>query len=343
MCFLKILFREKYFLNSAFDYITFYFYFLSSPRSSPCQIGSCVASPLNSYGSISVVIKEEPADDYDYGPRLCMKEISVKQEEADEVTEEYSNSDDSIPGNPLSKHSEMGGKEMEIESRKRPRSSQLGVAKAKMLKLDSGKMPVVYLEPCAVTRKTVKVSALSQTLLSLAKSEKSHLDTSEDSIPQCFENDSVSSPFTSMESEEMPVENNFSSFRDALWENTEMYRSLTVTKKASSCSLKPNAYNDLLSGKDTYDPKKTSALKTHIFHNTKAVLPGPRKRGRPRKMKLSEVGQPSKYTGKSAAASDYTPLELGTTQLDVKPDLEDVDGMLFVAFASKVNLHLKEM
>ncbi|XP_066486947.1 MAX gene-associated protein isoform X3 [Tiliqua scincoides] len=325
-----------------------------SPIASPCQSSCCVASPLNSNGNISVVVKEEPADDYDYGPNVCMKEISVKQEETDEETEDYPNSDNSIPEKQVKKHGEMGGKEMEVESRKRPRSTQLGVAKAKMLKLDSGKMPVVYLEPCAVTRNTVKVSALSHTMLSLSKSEKYHLDNSEDSLSQCFENDNISSPFTVMETEEMRVENHFSgnnipdecpSFRDVLWENTDMCSNLTVTKKASSYSLKPTAYSELLSGKDICDEKKTSALKAHMFHkgivgNQKVVLPGPRKRGRPRKMKLSEVEPPSKYVGKSVATSNYAPLGPGTTQLDVKPDLEDVDGMLFVAFASKEALDI---
>lgn len=316
-----------------------------------------MASPLNSNGSINIVVKEEPADDYDYGPSVCMKEISVKQEELDKETEEGSNTDNSVSEKQLKKCSEMGGPEVEIESRKRPRSNQLGVAKAKLLKLDRGKMPVVCLEPCTVTRNTVKVSALSQNMLSLSKSDKSLLGHSGDSLPLYFENDNMSSPFTAMEIEKMPAENQFSgnniphkcpSFGDEQWENTEICSSLTVTKKASSYSLKPTTCSDLLSSKGIHVEKKTSAPRTHMLHkgivgNQKVVLSRPRKRGRPRKMKLSEIGRPSKFTGKSIATSSYSSLGSGTTHLDVKPDLEDVDGMLFVAFASKVNLDLNEI
>nr|XP_028579276.1 MAX gene-associated protein-like isoform X3 [Podarcis muralis] len=323
-----------------------------SPIASPCQSHSHVASPLNSNGGINVVVKEEPADDYDYGPSVCMEEIDVKQEEARNMAEEYSNRVDSILEKRRKNHREVGKKEMEFESRKRPQTNQLGVAKAKMLKLDSGKLPVVYLAPCSVTKNTVKVSALSQAILSLSKSAESPLSHPLDYLPTCFENSSVSSPFTSLETEEMLTrkqvsENNVPhkspTARDVRWKNTETCNSLTITKKVSSCGLKATAYRgpslaNLVGG-------KTNAFKNHISRksivgNQKVRLPGPRKRGRPRKIRFSEVGRPPKYTRKSITTSNYASFGPGNIHLDVKPDLEDVDGVLFVSFASKEALDI---
>nr|XP_056706886.1 MAX gene-associated protein-like [Euleptes europaea] len=314
---------------------------LESPIASPCQNKSHVPSPLNSNGGINIVVKEEPVDEYDYGPSACIEGIKVKQEEGDEETEEYSSNDDS-GDKQLKKHSEMGRKEVETESNNPAQNSQLGVAKAKMLKLDSGKMPVVHLEPCAVTRSTIKVSALSQSVLSPSKSERSPLSCSVDSLSTCFENNDISSPLTTMKSEEMAIEqiseNNIphgcSSARDMLWE-PEAYSNLTVTKKASTYSVKTTPCSGLSSAKDNSGKKKTSSFKTPlsrkgIVGNQKLVIPGPRKRGRPRKIKSSVAGQALTFTGSTYVSSGPCGIHL-----DVKPDLEDVDGVLFVSFASK--------
>lgn len=327
--------------------LCFLFPFLFSPLVSPCQNRCHVPSLLNSNGGIDIVVKEEPVDEYDYGSSTCIEGINVKQEEEDE---EYSNNDDSGDKQPK-KHCEMSRKEVEIESNEQTQNSQLGVAKAKMFKLDSGKMPVVYLEPCAVTRNTVKVSALSQSVLSPSKSERSPFTYLVDSWSTCFENNDLSSPFTTMKSEEMAIEqisenipHGCSSATGMLWE-PEASSSLTVTKEASTCSLKAVQSSELSSAKDNSGKKKTSAFKTPlsskgIAGNQKAEIPGPRKRGRPRKTKPSEARQGLKFTERSIAASTYASSGSCSTHTDVKPDLEDVDGVLFVSFASKVNLYL---
>ncbi|XP_061467349.1 MAX gene-associated protein isoform X2 [Rhineura floridana] len=283
---------------------------------------------------------------------MSMEGIDVKREEAENMAEEYSHRHDSILEKQLKEHNEVGKKEIEIESYKRPPTSQLGVAKAKMLKLDSGKMPVVYLEPCSITRDTVKFSALSQAM-SPCKSTKSPLSHSSESLPTCFENNSISSPFMALETEDTQTgkqmsENNVphrSTVRDVLWENAETDNSLTIIKKVSSCSLKATAYSGPSLAKDTLGGGKTNALKYHVSRNLivgnpKVGLSGPRKRGRPRKIKSSEVGRPPKYAGKSVTTSTYASLGPGSIHLDVKPDLEDVDGMLFVSFASKEALDI---
>lgn len=58
----------------------------------------------------------------------------------------------------------------------------------------------------------------------------------------------------------------------------------------------------------------------------------------PEKLKLSKAGRPPKNTGRSLTSAEehsYRPWEYLS---DVKPDLEDVDGVLFVSFESKVRL-----
>lgn len=308
-----------------------------------------MASPLNSNGDINVVVKEEPIDDYDYGSNVCMEGISVKQEEADE-TEEYFTSDDSVMENKLQQLGEMGRKEIEIEARKRRRSRQLGVAKAKMLKLDSGKLPVVYLEPCAVTRDTVKVSALSQAMLLSSKSEKSPFSHSVDSLPTSLE----TSPYTATEMEEMAIENHLSenniphrrsSGQDLLWKKSETHSSLTMTKTGSICNPIIPACNDPSSAKDESGKKNKRTLKNPVSRkgidgNQKVVAAGQRKRGRPRKIKSLEIGRPpTKCSGKSTTASSYASLRHIGAHSDIKPDLEDVDGVLFVSFASRVKVY----
>ncbi|KAH0620627.1 hypothetical protein JD844_021285 [Phrynosoma platyrhinos] len=314
-----------------------------------CQNVSHVSSPLNSNGG--VVVKEEPVDDYDYGPHVSVEGISVKQEDDDDVAEEYFNSSDSVLEQQLKKHSGMG--EKESGSHKRPHDGQLGVARAKMLKLDNGKLPVVYLEPCAITRNTVKVSALSPIMVSPSKGEQSPLSHSVESFPTCFENSIISSPF-SMETEEIPTgkqipEDNVSQgcslVREMLWENNETSGNLTPENKVPSCNVKTSTYSDPSLTKVNSTGKKSNALKNHIackniIGGRNVGLPGQRKRGRPRKIKHLGVGRPPKCTGRLITTSNDASFGPHDIHLDVKPDLVDVDGVLFVSFASKEALDI---
>uniref|UniRef100_A0A8C3S1U3 MAX gene-associated protein n=1 Tax=Chelydra serpentina TaxID=8475 RepID=A0A8C3S1U3_CHESE len=306
-----------------------------SPIASSYESSSRVASPLDPSGHFNVVIKEEPVDDYDYGSSVCTEGITVKQEDTDEETDEYSNSsDDPILEKQLRKHSEMGRKDAGIRSTKRMLANPSGVAKAKMLKLDSGKMPVVYLEPCAVTKSTVKISELPQTMLSSCKKDKSPVSAILDSLPICFENHKDSCLDTVMETEEVDVKKQFSgnkvpqkycSIKEAPW----------TISKSSSFKL-GSATGGPFSAKDVAGRKKAGVLRNPMSQkgtgtNQHPVSSGPSRRGRPRKLKISKAGRPPKNIGKNAS------LGSGSILPDVKPDLEDVDGVLFVSFASKVN------
>ncbi|OPJ82959.1 MAX gene-associated protein isoform X4 [Patagioenas fasciata] len=316
-----------------------------SPIASSYESSSRVPSPLDPNGHFNVVIKEEPADDYDYESSVCTQGISVKQEETDEETDEYSNTDDDDPI--LQKHlirrSEKDGIDGEFRSRKRILTSPSGVAKAKMLKLDSGKMPVVYLEPCAVTKSTVKISELPQTMLSSCKKDKSPLNTILDSFPVCFENHKGPCPDTASVTEELvmkkqspgsKISQKYSSIREAQW---PLSKSPNFNLRGSvSCHF---------SAKEICGRKRPGVLKNPMSlkgsgSNQNTLSSVATRRGRPRKLKISRAGRPPKGIGKTVVTSKNTPLGPGAVLPDVKPDLEDVDGVLFVSFASKEALDI---
>ncbi|XP_039560794.1 MAX gene-associated protein isoform X5 [Passer montanus] len=316
-----------------------------SPITSSYESNSGVASPLDPNGHFNVVIKEEPADDYDYESHICTQGITVKQEDTDEETDEYSNTDDDDPvvQKHLMRRRETDGPDGEFTPRKRLLTSPSGVAKAKMLKLDSGKMPVVYLEPCTVTKSTVKISELPQTMLSSCKKDKSHLNAILDSLPMCFENhkDSCSGTVTGPEELVMKKESPGSkmspkccSIREAQW----------TLSKLPNFNLRGSASCDF-ADKEICGRKRPGILKNPMplkgsGNNQSTLSSVTNKRGRPRKLKISKAGRPPKGIAKNVVASKNTSLGPGNILPDVKPDLEDVDGVLFVSFASKEALDI---
>ncbi|KAL9851079.1 MAX gene-associated protein isoform 7-T11 [Geothlypis trichas] len=316
-----------------------------SPIASSYESNSRVASPLDPNGQFNVVIKEEPVDDYDYESNICTQGITVKQEDTDEETDEYSNTDDDDPvvQKHLMRRRETDGIDGELTSRKRMLTSPSGVARAKMLKLDSGKMPVVYLEPCTVTKSTVKISELPQTMLSSCKKDKSPLGAILDSLPVCFENhkDSCSGTVTGPEELVMKKESpgskmsqKYCSIREAQW----------ALSKLPNFNLRGSVSCDF-PDKEICGRKRPGILKSPMSlkgsgNNQSTLSSATNKRGRPRKLKISKAGRPPKGIGKNVVAGKNTSLGPGNILPDVKPDLEDVDGVLFVSFASKEALDI---
>ncbi|XP_066853905.1 MAX gene-associated protein isoform X11 [Anser cygnoides] len=316
-----------------------------SPITSSYKSSSRVASPVDPNGHFNVVIKEEPVDEYDYETSICTQGITVKQEDTDEETDEYSNTDDDDPilQKRLRRRSETDGDDGEFRSRKRVLTSPSGVAKAKMLKLDSGKMPVVYLEPCAVTKSTVKISELPQTMLSSCKKDKSPLSAILDSLPVCFENHKDSCTDAAAVTEEIAMKKispgsklsqKYSSVKEDQW----------VLSKSPNFNLR-GSVSCHFSDKEICGRKKPGILKNPVSmkgagSNQNAMSSGTTKRGRPRKLKISKAGRPPKGVGKPVITSKNSSLGPGSILPDVKPDLEDVDGVLFVSFASKEALDI---
>ncbi|XP_004623443.1 MAX gene-associated protein isoform X11 [Octodon degus] len=312
--------------------------------------GSHIAS-LEANENFNVVIKEEPLDDYDYELGEYPEGVTVKQEETDEETDVYSNSDDDpILEKQLKRHNKIDNPETDHSSSKWLPSSPSGVAKAKMFKLDAGKMPVVYLEPCAVTKSTVKVSELPDNMLSTSRKDKSSVLTELDYLPMDIENASGTGFCLGKESENGLSEyspdlreiQKYPSLKEPQWKYPDVFDSINSERILDSSK---SSAGDSFSGKEDLGRKRTTVLKIAAAsktmsanHNASPNVHG--KRGRPRKLKLSKAGRPPKNTGKSLASTKNNPVGLGNAFSDVKPDLEDVDGVLFVSFESKEALDI---
>ncbi|XP_068405897.1 MAX gene-associated protein isoform X8 [Eschrichtius robustus] len=313
--------------------------------------GSHVTSPLNPNENFNVVIKEEPLDDYEYELGECPEGVTVKQEETDEETDVYSNSDDDpILEKQLKRHNKADKLEADHPSSKwlLPNSPS-GVAKAKMFKLDAGKMPVVYLEPCAVTKSTVKISELPDNMLSTSRKDRTSVLTELDYLPTYIENSNETGFCLGKESEnglkryspDLRVVQKYPSLKDPQWKYPDISDSINTEKILDGSK---SSVGDSFLGKEDLGRKKamlkisTASKTVNANQNAPPNVPG--KRGRPRKLKLSKAGRPPKNTGKSLTSTKNTPTGPGSTFPDVKPDLEDVDGVLFVSFESKEALDI---
>ncbi|XP_073921825.1 MAX gene-associated protein isoform X8 [Castor canadensis] len=307
--------------------------------------GSHVDSPVDPSGNFNVVIKEEPLDDYDYELGECPEGVTVKQEETDEETDVYSNSDDDpILEKQLKRHNKVDNPDADHSSSKWLPSSPSGVAKAKMFKLDTGKMPVVYLEPCAVTKSTVKISELPDNMFSTSRKDKSMLAELE-YLPTYIENSSGTGFCLGKESEnglrrhspDLRVAQKYPLLKEPEWKYPDLFDSISSERTHDSSNGSPG---DSFVGKEDLGKKRTAVLKIStapkaVNANQNASPNASGKRGRPRKLKLSKAGRPPKNTVKSLTSSKNTPVGPGNPFPDVKPDLEDVDGVLFVSFESK--------
>ncbi|XP_037595377.1 MAX gene-associated protein isoform X4 [Cebus imitator] len=312
---------------------------------------SHITSPLDQNGSFNVVIKEEPLDDYDYELGECPEGVTVKQEETDEETDVYSNSDDDpILEKQLKRHNKVDNPEADHQSSKWLPSSPSGVAKAKMFKLDAGKMPVVYLEPCAVTKSTVKISELPDNMLSTSRKDKSSMLAEFEYLPTYIENSNETAFCLGKESEnglrkhspDLRVVQKYPLLKEPQWKYPDISDSISTERILDSSK---GSAGDSLAGKEELGRKRTTMLKistapkvVNANQNASPNIPG--KRGRPRKLKLCKAGRPPKNTGKSLISTKNTPVGPGSTFPDVKPDLEDVDGVLFVSFESKEALDI---
>ncbi|XP_033001569.1 MAX gene-associated protein-like [Lacerta agilis] len=299
-----------------------------------CESDSRVKSLLNSNDDIRISIEDETVDDYAYGPRVHTERIVMKQEDTDKAREKYFCRDNKkISEKQLEKNcDEIGRREVDIESHKQPQS----VAKAKTLKLGSGTVPDASLKCCGTT-KNMTISAL-QAVLSSYKTEKSSLDHSVNSLPVCFENNKQSSPLKVMEAKHKELHfrsNNTEKCylgKDVPWINTETYSSHTVTKKAVSFNLLPPTSTKFIHGGKERNVVKKAMLGRGVDKKAGDAVSAPVRRGRPRKVKFSEVEPSLKFTAKSAMTSNVGP-DFAKPELVL--DYEDIDGVLFASFASK--------
>ncbi|XP_069807487.1 MAX gene-associated protein isoform X2 [Dendropsophus ebraccatus] len=245
-----------------------------------------------------VEIKKEPEDDYDYDKPVTMEGVSVKQEPSDtKATDDHYNSDVDYPI--LEKHFAKFKEEPYLDG-KNSTGSPTGVAKAKLLKLEPGSAPVVHLEPCAAQEDSLKPPEL-------IKCEDALQDIDIHNTTMCKEEPDVL-PSPSVE-EDGYVKRK----RRRICKNRidEIYATLQTALRTSRGPKRkfPSLF------------PKPSVTPTPGSEGT--VAPVAKKRGRPPKPKLSKVGRPPKIHEAPRLFPDFN------------PDLEDVDGVLFVAFSSK--------
>lgn len=315
------------------------------------EVSSDVASPLDPNGNFNVVIKEEPQDDYEYEFGESPEGVTIKQEETDEETDVYSNSDDEpILEKQLKRHNKDENLDADHLSSKWLPNSPSGVTKAKMFKLEAGKMPVVYLEPCAVTKSTVKVSELPDNMLSPSRKDKSSPLTEFDYLPSYVENISETDYCLDKESDnglrkhlsDLRVTQKYPLLKDSQWKYSDISESINAER---ILDLSKSSAEESFSGKEDLGKRRKtmlqiSAASKAVCANQTASSNVPGKRGRPRKLKLSKAGRPPKNTARSLSSTKNTLIGPGSTFPDVKPDLEDVDGVLFVSFESKEALDI---
>uniref|UniRef100_A0A8D0Q303 MAX gene-associated protein n=1 Tax=Sus scrofa TaxID=9823 RepID=A0A8D0Q303_PIG len=141
-------------------------------------------------------------------------------------------------------------------------------------------------------------------------------------------------------SPDLRVVQKYSSLKEPQWKYSDTSDNTEKILDGSKSSA-----GDSFVGKEDLGRKRTTVLKISAASknanaNQNAPPNGPGKRGRPRKLKLSKAGRPPKNTGKSLPSTKNTSVGPGSTFPDVKPDLEDVDGVLFVSFESKEALDI---
>ncbi|XP_063803987.1 MAX gene-associated protein isoform X8 [Pseudophryne corroboree] len=267
-----------------------------------CDERSGTASPP---AQPNIKIKQEPEDNYDYNKTITTERLQIKQEESeDEVTDEYSNSDDDYPI--LERHF---ARFTAGPHRGRKRSSQnipSGVAKAKLLKLGNSSLPKVYLKSCLTDKNAVELPDLQDPVLSDSATQSTGVCDTPLSEERC-----LISPSPTI----------ISNIKEEFSEKSKSER--CKYKVNVKCETPQTALST------PHLPKQKLPFLLHKSSVTGTPgneMPIVKKRGRPRKPKVSKVGRPTKKG---------SPIEAPRLCPDFNPDLEDVDGVLFVAFSSK--------
>ncbi|XP_069064866.1 MAX gene-associated protein isoform X2 [Pleurodeles waltl] len=320
---------------------------LDSTQSSGVVNCTRTTSPLESSGPTDVVIKEELVDDYDYDKTSGTVGVVVKEENSEEeYTDEYSNSDESYP---ILERQLMKQSAMDRASRKGPckrtLKSSSEVSKAKILKLECGKMPVMDVETCNNKTDVSKAVSLEEDIVLTGKEDKlldkeTHLSAS---VEESLISSINSSESKGSESIEHKAKSKRSMPTKAVGNNSESSRDFG--KPETPILFPRDSADSPLLAKVTKKRKSTPTLKYQesldcaVDELTPPVSPV--KRGRPRKTKFNKVGrQPKKSFGKHLDQIQEAIPAKNSAFSNANLDLEDVDGVLFVSFVSKEALDI---
>ncbi|XP_072425378.1 MAX gene-associated protein-like isoform X1 [Chiloscyllium punctatum] len=369
--------------------------------------------------SFNIIIKEEPPEDeyYHAANRENLDSAGLKCKKEEENCLDSSNQSTPASGqlldgancdlvnNTIDKN---GASEVDANTGavKRPLNSSEGVAKAKMLRMESGKMPVVCLEPCTITKSTIKISDLPQKLLSprrrtrvpltprallpLSSAEKpSHSSSSAekskpesvDSLPEGIkykgnDSDSVSGRTKKKRSTSAMSHSSVASHttpsQKASTANSE-FCNIKHNEKTANCEIWSPAGNVDNCIEDSPICSKSSRLSTKAFSSgiwrppdgtAESIKEMPvlhsssksqcvskqqhlavRANRRSRSKRLQQSAKGAHPDSAAAVSLDSSePLEQEEVFCDVSPDLDDVEGVTFVSYASQDALqsHLVE-
>lgn len=256
----------------------------------------------------SVKVKTEPEDDYDYSKSQTMAGVTIKQEPSDaEVTDDYSNSDVDYPI--LEKHFAKFKEDPYLDG-KHFANSPTEVAQAKLMDLDQDIKPVVHPEPCAADNNDIEAPELHKPVLS----EDTLQDTDVHSSTVCTESPPI-----------LPRPRNNPHVKDEVFVK-ERRKRICKNKIDEIYATLQTALRTPRGPKRKFPLLFSKASVTPTPGNEGTVAPIAKKRGRPPKPKIAKVGRPAKKDN---------PIEASRLFPDFNPDLEDVDGVLFVAFSSK--------
>ncbi|XP_051867233.1 MAX dimerization protein MGA a isoform X2 [Pristis pectinata] len=370
---------------------------------------SSVASSEDHEEPFNIIVKEEPPDDYEYNRAANSVDLDCDRLKCKEE-EEYLDSE----GQHDRTNCELINKTIdknEVDATspaatKRPLNSPTGVAKAKMLRVESTKVPVVYLEPCTVTNGTIKISELPQKLLSPCRrnggplptvphstdsaerptqspssAEKSQVEDV-DSTSECSgrkERNSASGRTENKTSTSTVPNNPTASYSTPSQKPAGegfRFRKIKYTEKALNSGIWKTPSRAFLNSTEDLPELSSCSKSAHL--STKAFSSGiwrppdgrtdstreisvPRsdckssrmsvqqaiaaacRRGRSKKLQLSAKPSHSALEAGSSLASSER-LEREETFHDASPDLDDVEGVTFVSYASQDALqsHLVE-
>ncbi|KAM3918254.1 MAX gene-associated protein [Leptodactylus fuscus] len=246
----------------------------------------------------TVEVKKEPEDNYDYSNSTTMEKVAVKQEPLDaEVTDDYANIDVDYPI--LEKHFAKFKEDPYLDG---PLASNSPTEKANLVPTEQGSM---HIEPPAEENKFEtpdfkKPIKSEDTLQDLKVHDSTPCTESPPVFPSPTVDSHVGDDFSVKEKRRRICKNKIDEFYATL--QTALRTSRGPKRKFPKPSVTPSPGNE------------------------GTVAPIQKKRGRPPKPKISKVGRPPKKDN---------PIEALRLFPDFNPDLEDVDGVLFVAFSSK--------
>ncbi|XP_072896417.1 MAX dimerization protein MGA a isoform X1 [Hemitrygon akajei] len=357
----------------------------------------------------NIIVKEEPPDDYEYNCAansvdLDCGGLQCKEEEEYLDSEEQHDKTNYELINKTFDKNEVDATSPAVS--KQPLKLPTEVApKAKMLQLQSIKVPVVCLEPCIIPKGTIKISEIPQKLLSPCRRSGGPLPTivhspvsaekhtcspssaekpqvkNVDSTSECSRHKerSLASEITENKTHISTVENiptaSHSTPSGKSPEEGFRFRKIKFTEKARNSTLWMSSTRAYLNS--TEDPPvlsncfKSARLSSKAFSSgiwrppdgrtcstgetsmprtnwkssamsTRQAIAGACRRRRTKKLRLSAKSSRSVLGMSSLASSKH--LEREKAFQDASPDLDDVEGVTFVSYASQDALqsHLVE-